>query len=119
MAAESKGWERHDLPIRPIVLGGIALLLVGILIHLALWAQFEGLRRERAAELPPPPPIAAAVPEAPPPPRLQAAPERDLKALRAAEDAQLNGYGWVDRRAGVVRIPIERALELVVSEAKR
>jgi hypothetical protein len=119
MAAESKGWERRDLPIRPIVLGGIVLAMLALIIHVALWVQFESLLRRRAAELPPPPPIAAAAPDTPPPPRLQTAPERDLKALRAAEDALLHGYGWIDRRAGIVRVPIERGMELVLSETKR
>jgi hypothetical protein len=34
--------------------------------------------------------------------------ERD----RAARRERLGSYGWVDRKAGVVRIPIERAMEL-------
>jgi hypothetical protein len=29
----------------------------------------------------------------------------------------LGGYAWVDRRAGIVRIPIERAMELVAGGA--
>ncbi len=32
---------------------------------------------------------------------------------RAAQQARLDGYGWVDRRAGVLHIPIARAMELV------
>jgi len=49
-----------------------------------------------------------------PEPRLQVAPQVDLAALRAREDATLNGYGWVDRKAGVVRVPIERAMDLLI-----
>ena len=48
-----------------------------------------------------------------PVPRLQVAPQLDLAALRAREDAELNSYGWIDRKSGVVRIPIERAMDLV------
>lgn len=47
-------------------------------------------------------------------PRLQLAPAVDLQAFRAREDAELNSYGWVDQTAGVVRIPIERAIDLIV-----
>ena len=46
-------------------------------------------------------------------PLLQLAPEVDLQAFRAREDAELSGYGWIDRTAGVVRIPIDRAMELI------
>ena len=37
---------------------------------------------------------------------------------RAAQQARLDGYGWVDREAGVVHIPIARAMELVAGGAR-
>ena len=46
---------------------------------------------------------------------LSMAPE-ELATLRAKQQAQLNGYGWVDEGAGVARIPVERAMELVAGE---
>lgn len=49
----------------------------------------------------------------PPMPRLQSAPIQDLKDMRAAEDKILNGYGWIDQQHGVVRIPIDRAIDLL------
>lgn len=30
--------------------------------------------------------------------------------------AHLSGYGWIDRRAGVVRVPLDRAIDLVSAE---
>jgi hypothetical protein len=50
----------------------------------------------------------------PPEPRLQTNPREDLRDLRAKEDAILESYGWVDRNAGVVRIPIDEAMKLTV-----
>jgi len=38
----------------------------------------------------------------------------DIWRLRANEDAVLNSYGWADRRAGTVRVPIDRAMDLLV-----
>ena len=49
----------------------------------------------------------------PPAPRLQAQPIADIKDMSAAEDKILNGYGWVDQKNGVARIPIDRAIELL------
>lgn len=46
-------------------------------------------------------------------PVLQLAPEVDLQAFRAREDAELSSYGWIDQTTGVVRIPIDRAMELI------
>lgn len=34
--------------------------------------------------------------------------------LYAAQNQKLNSYGWVDRRHGVVRLPIDRAMDLIV-----
>jgi hypothetical protein len=50
----------------------------------------------------------------PPEPRLQTNPREDLRQFREQEDAILNSYGWVDRPAGVVRIPIEDAMKLML-----
>jgi len=35
-------------------------------------------------------------------------------ALLAQQNAKLNSYGWVDRSNGIVHIPIERAMDLIV-----
>jgi len=40
-----------------------------------------------------------------------------LKAYREERAAWLNGYGWVDRKAGLIHVPIERAMAEVVREA--
>ena len=40
----------------------------------------------------------------------------DITALHAKETSQLHSYGYVDRTKGVVRIPIERAMELMEKE---
>jgi hypothetical protein len=48
---------------------------------------------------------------------LQARPAEDLAAFRQWESEILESYGWVDREKGVVRIPIDRAMELVVKQA--
>lgn len=45
-------------------------------------------------------------------------PNPKLRDLRARESEILNSYGWVDQQQGVVRIPIERAMERMVEEAR-
>ena len=49
-----------------------------------------------------------------PQPPLLVHPGREREKVQAAERTQLETYGWVDRRAGVARVPIERAMQLVV-----
>lgn len=38
----------------------------------------------------------------------------NLQKFRDEEDRQLTSYGWVDQNAGVVRLPIDRAKELLL-----
>ena len=46
-------------------------------------------------------------------PLLQIRPEQDLHQMQQANATDLRGYGWLDRSKGTVRIPVDRALELV------
>jgi hypothetical protein len=46
-----------------------------------------------------------------PVPHLQDQPGRDIAALRHEKQAMLDGYGWIDRRHGIVHIPIGLAMD--------
>ncbi|HET6632696.1 MAG TPA: hypothetical protein VFG73_08320 [Rhodanobacteraceae bacterium] len=81
-----------------------------VLVLLVMWWLWWGLLR------PPPRPATQHIP---PPPRLQAHPRADLQRVRAAQAQRLQGYAWVDRKAGIARIPVERAAALMVEHAKR
>ena len=48
-----------------------------------------------------------------PAPDLQVASSLDYQEMRAAEEAQLRSYRWVDRESGIAAIPIERAMEIL------
>lgn len=39
----------------------------------------------------------------------------EVLSLKAEQRAELNDYAWVNRDAGVVEIPIDRAIEVVAS----
>ena len=107
--------EASDVNIRAIFGFGGALIVVAIVVHLAVWGLFR-LLDSRATErgLAVYPLAAGQEERLPPEPRLQTAPREDLDALRAREDETLRSYGWVDRNGGVVRIPIDRAMELTL-----
>ena len=49
----------------------------------------------------------------PPEPRLEEVPMTDLEEMRAAEDKVLHNYAWLDQANGIVRIPIDHAIDLV------
>jgi hypothetical protein len=45
--------------------------------------------------------------------------QEKLKKLREADDKELTTYGWIDKNKGVVRLPIDRAMQLTVAELGR
>jgi hypothetical protein len=107
-----RGHEERDVPLQPLIISGVCLVVLAGLSLLAMWLLFDyfAARRARLEVVP------SAVFEArqlPPEPRLQVSPQQDMRQMRAAEMAALHSYGWVDRQAGIVRIPIERAIELL------
>jgi hypothetical protein len=55
-------------------------------------------------------------PVIPPEPRIEVAPYEQLQQLHAKEDHILNSYAWVDKQAGVVRVPIDRAIDLLAAK---
>ena len=87
-----------------LIMGGTLVLLV--LATMVIFYLYEKQYPHRTSEAQP---IVTFV-ELPPAPRLQATPRLDWQAVRAQEDAHLEGYAWVDRTKGIARIPIERAM---------
>ena len=37
----------------------------------------------------------------------------DIQELRRSEEERMKTYGWIDQNAGVVRIPIEKAMKMI------
>lgn len=107
-----RGYERRDMSLRTVAafLGGLILSVAVVLLLMAWLFDYFAARAARQDE--PPSPLAQAR-QLPPEPRLQVNPGEELKAMRAEENAVLGSYGWVDRKAGIVRIPIDRAMALL------
>ncbi len=105
--------EHSDVNVRGILIFVGSLLALGIVIHVALWGLFRYFEsRERAAD-PTPAPLAAARPVVPPTPRLQTAPRLAYDDFLRRQQDSLSSYGWIDQSAGVVRIPIDRAMQII------
>jgi len=104
--------ENKDVRVRRVGLVGLGMIVGAVVMFLALgglFAWFASRAVEEDASIPP----LALTPQTPPGPRLQVAPPADLAQLRATEQARLESYGWVDQRAQVAHIPIERAMALI------
>ena len=110
--------QRPDSEINVRVLARLTvglLVLVGLALVLMWFFARAAFEQEKAGDPPPPLMIEARVQHQPPNPRLQSDPFAELDLLRAREEARLGSYGWVDQSAGVVHIPIDRAMDLLVA----
>ena len=105
----------RDLNIRAVVLTGIALAVATALAAVVSWWLSVGLRGLLEARDPAPPVLLEArQPHLPPSPNLQTDPEGELAGLRAAEDQALRTYAWSDDARTAARVPIERAMDLLL-----
>ena len=107
--------EESDVNIVGVLGFGAALIVVAAVIHLLVYVLFGYFNAREGVKVPAEYPLAASQgPREPPEPRLQTDPRQDMADLRAREDELLGSYGWVDRNAGVVRIPIDAAMRLTL-----
>jgi len=107
----SVGHERRDADIRPIVLTGIGLALTVVVVGFIVYGTFQYLATHPATSVQSNP-MAEFDSQIPPAPRIEEHPAIEIQQLHAQEEQTLSTYGWIDKKAGVVRIPLDRALEL-------
>jgi hypothetical protein len=107
--------EASDVNVTGVLLFGAGLFAVTGIVCLLVWMLFGYFNSQEAIRGAREYPLAMEQEKRlPPEPRLQTNPREDLRDLRAREDEVLTTYGWVDKNGGVVRIPIEEAMKIVV-----
>jgi hypothetical protein len=114
--------RRHEMqnpPVRGILLTAAWIVGVTVVCAVIIWFGMVALTRSRPLDKS----IVlrgiivasnAAPLERFPQPHLQLSPPADMAAFRAGEEGALTNYAWIDRTNGIVRIPIERAMELLL-----
>lgn len=116
----SSGYEHTDAETGPIAKFLFWLVVLVVLTHLLMGGMFKVLQRQSEETTARRYPLADTnAQRLPPEPRLQTSPTKDLVAVRAEENAWLASYGWVDKAAGTVHIPIEDAMQIAVTRVLR
>jgi len=133
------GHETSDVNIQAILAFGAFLVFSAVVIHVLLWGLYRYLDKEAEERNPPPNPMMQQVPEPKstmmqsgtmtaenqsqtvqrltatfPEPRLQVDDTRDMNQMRQEQNQQLQEYQWVNKETGTIRIPVDRAMELVL-----
>jgi hypothetical protein len=104
--SKEKGYELRDAHVLALVvlalsMGGGVILLQGV-----LWMTFEHLKAGKAGD--------SHSHEVFPDAFLKASrPEQELATYRLKMEKNSSSYGWVDRKNGLVRVPVERAMEML------
>lgn len=94
------GYDRSEPHIAPIIVNIISILIILIVVIVGVDFYFHAYRDHIVEE-------------------TQLTPvSQDLLDLHAKEDQALNSYGIADKAAGTVRLPVARAMELVLAESK-
>lgn len=108
-------YEHTDANVGAIVKLGLWLVVTALVVHFGIGVMYRMLIEGAKVTVEQPYPLAVpAEAKLPPEPRLQAQPSREIGDFRATEEESLHNYGWVDKAAGVVHIPIEEAMRLTI-----
>jgi hypothetical protein len=119
-----EGFEQQDLTAQSVYAFLISLVVGGLLVYVVVWGLYRFLDARQRSHQPAPSPLVKQVetetrivsPEEItkfPQPRLERNERIEINDFRLQEEQTLNSYGWIDEKAGVVHIPIERAMQLV------
>jgi len=110
---ESVEQEREARDLSLAVLG-VSLVLLAVVVAAAMGGMgliLGALETREEGRQPESSPLA--VEPTPPQPRLETLPGELRRRREAAQQQVLESYAWLDRQQGIVRIPVERAMEVL------
>lgn len=107
-------YEHTDAHVGPMVKFALWLVISAVIVHVGLAAMYWLLIRESTEPADTQRYPLAVNGRLPAEPRLQQFPRNEMYAFRVKEDRHLRSYGWVDKNAGTVRIPIDDAMRLML-----
>jgi hypothetical protein len=130
-------FERRDIGIAPVLYFLICLAFGGLIVHFVATAVFHALEKRSQEQRTAISPLVTNIPKDTrhlppeyktdaegtdyekylqknfPTPQLETDERNQLDKIRLNEEQILSTYGYVDQRPGTVRIPIERAMDLI------
>src|SRR5580658_3788697 len=110
----NKGYERSDANPSGLLHWALWLIAVLVVVFVSMAWLFDFYGKVQSLGKPASPFENARV--LPPAPRLQVQPRAELHDYCERQDKLLNTYGWADEHNGVVRIPVDRAIELTLQQ---
>lgn len=106
--------EASDVNAKPIFYFAIALVILIIFTMISMKGLFNFLDQEADRSDTQLSGVASERPTLPPLPRLESDPVAVRRQFFQNEKKIIESYGWVDQKQGIVRVPVKRAMELLV-----
>ena len=110
----SPGYETRDANVRGVIGFLVVLSLVLVFTAIVCWGMFKYFSASQANRAPASP--FSDTRQLPTGPQLQVNPREDLLRFRAEQEHALESYSWENRDDGTVRVPIERAMEMLLKQ---
>jgi len=119
------GYERQDIGAAGVLYFLLGLAVAGFLVYFIVDGLFHYLDKRSEAEQTPVNPLVTNAPAdtrhipkdypqgAFPNPKLEEDERGQLNGIRLKEEQTLSTYDYIDKNAGTVRIPIDRAMDLI------
>ncbi len=122
-------YEREDLAARGVFAFMIGLAITGVIIYFIIVRMYHFLDNYERSQMATASPLSTSrgamsrvVTQADMDklfkdngaPMLETDERTQLRSFLINQEDQLNSYGWIDQKAGVAHIPIERAMDLLV-----
>jgi hypothetical protein len=123
--ADNGGYERQDIGAKGVLYFLLGLAVAGLLVYFVVDGLYSYLDKRSEARQAPVNPLVTNAPadtrkisrdypqSAFPNPKLEEDERGQLNDIRIKEEQTLNSYDYVDKNAGTVRIPIDRAMDLI------
>jgi len=106
--------EGDGISYRGVIWFVAVLAITTVASQLLMVILFKYMDRDVTANDVPRAPLSAPAGQPPPGPNLLTDEPGNLAKFREGEEQKLNNYRWIDKNAGTVRIPIDRAKELLL-----
>jgi hypothetical protein len=121
-------YERSDIGVGGVLYFLLGLVVLGLITHFIVTGLFHYLQNRTQAEQAPVSPLVTNAPEDTrhlstdyreylkqnfPSPQLEIDERTQLNSIITAQEVQLSTYDYIDKNVGTVRIPIDRAMELI------
>jgi hypothetical protein len=112
----SAGWEKRDVHIKGLFIFAFWMAVVLLVTLVGMNFAFKAFKKASPMGPTMSPMVKEGARMIPPSPLLQVHPHQELQDYCDAQQKEVTTYGWVDQPSGVVRIPVDRAEELILAK---